>query len=103
MDTAGHCRFHNVNVLAAYIVAGGELRLNLGVSYVSVIVTIPLDLTLTPKLDIAGASIASTAFYSLSALTLGLFKPQNRRTLGRDLATDVGRFHILTPCRDRYC
>src|SRR5688572_13092848 len=65
--------FSIANVLAAYIAGIGKPRLNLLVSGVSLIVTITLDLLLIPRLDIAGAAIASTVSYSLSALLLVVF------------------------------
>ncbi|HEX2267909.1 MAG TPA: polysaccharide biosynthesis C-terminal domain-containing protein [Pyrinomonadaceae bacterium] len=65
--------FSVANVLAAYIAGIGKPRLNLLVSGVSLIVTITLDVLLIPKLNIAGAAIASTVSYSVSALLLIVF------------------------------
>lgn len=65
--------FSIANVLAAYIAGVGKPHLNLVVSGVSLIVTISLDLLLIPRLNIVGASIASTVSYSVSALMLLLF------------------------------
>lgn len=62
--------FSIANVLAAYIAAVGKPRLNLLVSCVSLIVTVVLDLMLIPRLDIVGASIASTASYSLASVLI---------------------------------
>jgi O-antigen/teichoic acid export membrane protein len=65
--------FSVANVLAAYIAGIGKPHLNLWVSGVSLIITITLDLALIPKLNIVGASIASTVSYSVSALMLIVF------------------------------
>jgi O-antigen/teichoic acid export membrane protein len=65
--------FTIVTVLAAYIAGSGKPHLNLLVSGVSLIVTITLDLALIPKLNIVGASIASTISYSVSALMTIVF------------------------------
>ena len=70
----GIVAFSVVNVLAAYIAGIGKPRLNLIVSCIALVVTVTLDLTLIPRLNIVGASIASTASYSLGALlTVFLF------------------------------
>ena len=60
--------FSTVNILAAYLAGIGQPRLNLAVAVVALFVTISLDLYLIPKFDIVGASLASTASYSVSAL-----------------------------------
>jgi O-antigen/teichoic acid export membrane protein len=60
--------FSIVNILAAYLAGIGQPRLNLVVAVVALFVTISLDLYLIPKFDILGASLASTASYSVSAL-----------------------------------
>ncbi len=65
--------FSIANVLAAYIAGIGKPKLNLVVSGISLLVTIGLDLVLIPKLNIVGASIASTVSYSVSALMLTVF------------------------------
>ncbi len=65
--------FSNANVLAAYIAGIGKPRLNLYASGLGLLVTITLDLILIPKLGIVGASMASTASYSLSAILLVAF------------------------------
>lgn len=62
--------FSSANVLAAYLAGIGKPRLNLLVSCVSLVVTILLDLTLIPRLGIVGASIASTASYTVAAVML---------------------------------
>jgi Na+-driven multidrug efflux pump len=70
----GIVAFSVVNVLAAYLAGTGKPRLNLMVSSIALIVTVVLDLLLIPRLNIVGASIASTASYSLGAiLTVALF------------------------------
>lgn len=65
--------FSVANVLAAYIAGIGKPRLNFWVSGISLIITITLDVALIPKLNIVGASIASTVSYSVSALMLIIF------------------------------
>jgi Na+-driven multidrug efflux pump len=65
--------FSIATVLAAYIAGTGKPHLNLLVSAVSLIVTIALDFALIPKLNIVGASIASTVSYTVSALLLIVF------------------------------
>jgi O-antigen/teichoic acid export membrane protein len=60
--------FSTVNILAAYIAGIGQPRWNLGIAVVALIVTVSLDLYLIPRMDILGASLASTASYSVSAL-----------------------------------
>jgi O-antigen/teichoic acid export membrane protein len=65
--------FSIANVLAAYIAGIGKPHLNLWVSGISLVITIVLDLILIPKLNIVGASIASTVSYSVSALMLIVF------------------------------
>ena len=65
--------FSVANVLAAYIAGIGKPHLNLWVSGISLVITIALDLVLIPKLNIVGASIASTVSYSVSALMLIIF------------------------------
>ena len=65
--------FSVANVLAAYIAGIGKPHLNLWVSGISLVITIALDLLLIPKLNIVGASIASTVSYSVSALILMIF------------------------------
>ena len=65
--------FSIANVLVAYIAGIGKPHLNLWVSGISLIITIALDLVLIPKLNIVGASIASTVSYSISALMLIIF------------------------------
>ena len=65
--------FSIATVLAAYIAGIGKPHLNLMVSGFSLIVTIALDFALIPKLNIVGASIASTVSYSISALMLIAF------------------------------
>ncbi len=78
----GIVAFSTVNVLAAYIAGIGKPRLNLMVSSAALVVTVALDLTLIPKLNIVGASMASTASYSLGAiLTVGLFIRETRTSL----------------------
>jgi O-antigen/teichoic acid export membrane protein len=65
--------FSIANVLAAYIAGIGKPHLNLWVSGISLVITIALDLILIPKLNIVGASIASTVSYSVSAVMLIVF------------------------------
>ncbi len=66
--------FSVVNILASYLAGIGRPQLNLLVSCASLVVTVALNFILIPKLDIVGASIASTASYSFSAaLTTFLF------------------------------
>jgi len=65
--------FTIANVLAAYIAGIGKPHLNLWVSGISLVITIALDLILIPKLNIVGASIASTVSYSVSAVMLIMF------------------------------
>lgn len=65
--------FSIANVLAAYIAGIGKPRLNLWTSSISLIITIGLDLALIPKLNIVGASIASTMSYSVGALLTIVF------------------------------
>lgn len=66
--------FSTVNILAAYIAGIGKPRLNLLVAVVALIVTVGLDLYLIPRFGILGASLASTASYSVSAiLTITLY------------------------------
>ena len=65
--------FSVANVLAAYIAGIGKPKLNFWVSSISLVVTVALDLALIPKLNIVGASIASTVSYSVSALMLIVF------------------------------
>ncbi len=60
--------FSTVNILAAYIAGIGRPRWNLYVAIVALFVTISLDLYLIPRLGILGASLASTASYSVSAI-----------------------------------
>ena len=60
--------FSTVNILAAYIAGIGQPRLNLLVAVVALVVTISLDLYLIPRFGILGASLASTASYSVSAI-----------------------------------
>jgi O-antigen/teichoic acid export membrane protein len=60
--------FSTVNILAAYIAGIGQPRLNLLVAVVALLVTVSLDLYLIPKFGILGASLASTASYSVSAI-----------------------------------
>ena len=60
--------FSTVNILAAYIAGIGQPRWNLAIAVVALVVTVSLDLYLIPRLDILGASLASTASYSVSAL-----------------------------------
>jgi O-antigen/teichoic acid export membrane protein len=70
----GIVAFSAVNILAAYIAGIGQPRLNLMIAAVALAVTITLDLYLIPKLGILGASLASTASYSVSAcLTMILY------------------------------
>lgn len=77
--------FSVANVLAAYIAGIGKPRLNLLVSGVSLIVTIALDVTLIPRLNIVGAAIASTVSYSLSALLLVVFFRRETRASLREI------------------
>lgn len=65
--------FSLANVLAAFMAGIGKPRLNLLVSGISLVITITLDLILIPKLNIAGAAIASTVSYTVSALLLIVF------------------------------
>lgn len=66
--------FSTVNILAAYIAGIGQPRLNLLVAVVALAVTVSLDLYLIPRLGILGASLASTASYSVSAiLTIAIY------------------------------
>jgi O-antigen/teichoic acid export membrane protein len=65
--------FSVANVLAAFMAGIGKPRLNLLVSGISLIITITLDLILIPKMNIAGAAIASTVSYTVSALLLIVF------------------------------
>lgn len=60
--------FSTVNILAAYIAGIGQPRWNLFVAVVALVVTISLDLYLIPRFGILGASLASTASYSVSAI-----------------------------------
>src|SRR5215213_181000 len=70
----GIAAFSTVNILAAYLAGIGQPRLNLMVAVAALFVTVGLDLYLIPKLDILGASLASTASYSVSAfLTMFLY------------------------------
>jgi O-antigen/teichoic acid export membrane protein len=64
----GIVAFSTVNILAAYIAGIGRPGLNLMVALIALVVTVGLDLYLIPKLDILGASLASTASYSVSAV-----------------------------------
>ncbi|HEX6717747.1 MAG TPA: polysaccharide biosynthesis C-terminal domain-containing protein [Pyrinomonadaceae bacterium] len=64
----GIAAFSTVNILAAYIAGIGQPRLNLAVALVALVVTVGLDLYLIPRMNILGASLASTASYSVSAL-----------------------------------
>jgi O-antigen/teichoic acid export membrane protein len=64
----GIVAFSTVNILAAYLAGIGQPRLNLFVALVALFVTVSLDLYLIPKIDILGASLASTASYTVSAL-----------------------------------
>jgi len=70
----GIVAFSIVNILAAYILGSGRPQLNLLVSFISLVVTVSLDLILIPRFDIIGASIATTASYSTAAvLSIWLF------------------------------
>ena len=70
----GIVAFSIVNVLAAYLAGIGKPRLNLYVGCVSLVVTVALDFLLIPRLNIVGASVASSASYLTSAvLTTFLF------------------------------
>ena len=60
--------FSTVNILAAYIAGIGQPRLNLLVAVVALVVTVSLDLYLIPRMGILGASLASTASYTVSAI-----------------------------------
>lgn len=74
--------FSTVNILAAYLAGIGQPRLNLMVAVAALCVTVGLDLYLIPKLDILGASLASTASYSVSAvLTMILYMRKTRSSL----------------------
>ncbi len=53
---------------ASYIAAIGKPHINMWISLTALFVTVTLDLFLIPRLNIIGASIASTASYSLTAL-----------------------------------
>jgi O-antigen/teichoic acid export membrane protein len=70
----GIAAFSTVNILAAYIAGIGKPKLNLMVACAALVVTVGLDLYLIPRLNIVGASLASTASYSVSAvLTIILY------------------------------
>lgn len=64
----GIVAFTAVNVLAAYFVGIGRLRINLAISVIGLCATLSLDFILIPRLGAVGAAIASTVSYSLSAI-----------------------------------
>lgn len=87
----GIVAFSTVNVLAAYLAGCGRPQLNLFVSLAALSVTLVLDVTLIPRLNIVGAALASTASYSLSAvLTIWFFVR----------VTGVGVRQVLLPTVD---
>jgi len=89
----GIVAFSTVNILAAYIAGIGKPRLNLFVAAVALVVTVSLNLYLIPRLDIVGASLTSTASYSVSAvLTIFL----NVRLTGSSLR------QLLVPTADDF-
>jgi O-antigen/teichoic acid export membrane protein len=88
--------FSIANVLAAYIAGIGKPHLNLVASCLSLIVTIVLDLTLIPRLNIVGASIASTASYGLaSLLILAFFIRETGAPLREILLPTLDDFRLL--------
>lgn len=85
-----------VNVLAAYIGGIGKPRLNLLVSLAALSVTVSLDLLLIPYLNIAGAAIARSASYSVSAvLTIWLFMRESGMPLRNVLVPTLGDTRLL--------
>lgn len=64
--------FSPATVFASFVAGMGRPRLNLVVSCIGFVVTIGLDLLLIPDHGAAGAAIASTASYSMSALAMAV-------------------------------
>jgi O-antigen/teichoic acid export membrane protein len=92
----GVVTFSIVNVLAAYIAGIGKPHLNLVASCASLIVTVVLDLTLIPRFNIVGASIASTASYGLAAiLTIVFFTRETGAALREILLPTGADFRLL--------
>jgi O-antigen/teichoic acid export membrane protein len=92
----GIVAFSVVNVLAAYLGGIGKPRLNLIVSCIALGVTVVLDLTLIPRLNIIGASMASTASYTLGAvLTVILFIRETGTPLREILVPSREDFRVL--------
>lgn len=81
----GIVSFSIVNLLAAYVAGIGRPGVNLKIAIVALLVTVGLDLYLIPRLDIRGASIASTASYSVSALLTIIFYMRNTGSSLRQL------------------
>lgn len=77
--------FSIVNVLAAYIAGIGKPHMNMWISGISLVITVALDLALIPKLNIVGASIASTVSYSVSALMTTIFFVRETRAPVREI------------------
>lgn len=74
----GIVAFSTVNVLASYVAGIGKPQVNLQISLAGLCVTVALDLWLIPRLGIAGAAIASTLSYSISAvLTVWFFRQRS--------------------------
>ena len=91
----GIVAFSAVNVLAAYIAGIGKPRLNLFVSAVALVVTVSMNLYLIPRLDIVGASLASTASYSVSALlTIFLYTRETGSSLRQLLVPTANDFNF---------
>ena len=77
--------FSLVNILASYLAGIGRPQLNLFVSCTSLVVTVTLNFLLIPRLDIVGASIASTTSYSLSAALTTFLYVRNTGMRVRDV------------------
>ena len=91
----GIVAFSTVNILAAYIAGIGKPRLNLFVAAVALVVTVSLNLYLIPRLDIVGASLTSTASYSVSAvLTIFLYVRQTGSSLRQLLVPTADDFNF---------
>jgi O-antigen/teichoic acid export membrane protein len=71
------------SILASYIAGSGRPVLNLLVALVALVATVAADLILIPTSGIAGAAIASSLSYLLTALlTMGVFNRLTRVGLG---------------------
>ncbi len=91
----GIVAFSTVNILAAYIAGIGKPRLNLIVAIAALVVTVSLDFYLIPKMDIAGAALASTASYSVSAvLTIILYLKNTKSSLRQVLIPTSDDFNL---------